>query len=162
MDGLNDLTADDPDVVVDDWTLEEDKDRSVADRVADKCGCPIENECTTTNKTSTVRLRSDDPIMLAYALWRAVEGAVSVSVVLCLWYVSVVLCLWGLWSWSVVFCLSFERLWCVMMVPANNNAPFQILRLAYCFILPFPFHCSSSSSPLALFVATLSHSQARN
>jgi len=66
VDGLKDLTADDPDVVVDDWTLEEDKDRSVADRVADRYGCPIENECTATNKTSAVRLRSDDPIIVYF------------------------------------------------------------------------------------------------
>ena len=73
MDGLNDLTADDPDVVVDDWTLEEDKDRSVA---RDRYGCPIENECTATNKTSAVRLRSDDLMMLTSAavtgLWKSI------------------------------------------------------------------------------------------
>ena len=67
MDGLNDLTADDPDVVVDDWKLDEDKDRSVADRVADSDDCPIENDCTATNKTSAVRLRSDDLMMLTFA-----------------------------------------------------------------------------------------------
>ena len=67
VDGLNDLTADDPDVVVDDWSLEEDKDRSVADRVADSDDCPIENDCTATNKTSAVRLRSDDLMMLTFA-----------------------------------------------------------------------------------------------
>ena len=149
MDGLNDLTADDPDVVVDDWKLDEDKDRFVADRVADSDDCPIENDCTATNKTSAVRLRSDDLMMLTFAAVAGLaveEGCLSDEPSepkgLSLTYIRGQGCL--CFSNSAVFCVCGMVVLVLFWLMVDGWFPPTITLpsdSAPCLlILPFPFH----------------------